>query len=80
MKDVIPATTTSTQDSGLLDVLVPKFEEETGYKVKPSLWAPELPWPWVKRAKPMCCFATLIKMKQNLLKRCRHQPPACYAQ
>jgi len=33
-KDVILATTTSTQDSGLLDVLVPKFEQKTGYKVK----------------------------------------------
>ena len=31
---VILATTTSTQDSGLLDVLVPKFEEQTGYMVK----------------------------------------------
>lgn len=30
----ILATTTSTQDSGLLDVLVPMFEEETGYMVK----------------------------------------------
>jgi tungstate transport system substrate-binding protein len=34
-KDVILATTTSTQDSGLLDVLIPKFEEKTGYKIKP---------------------------------------------
>jgi tungstate transport system substrate-binding protein len=32
--DVILATTTSTQDSGLLDLLVPAFEEETGYSVK----------------------------------------------
>jgi tungstate transport system substrate-binding protein len=31
---VILATTTSTQDSGLLDVLVPLFEKKTGYKVK----------------------------------------------
>lgn len=31
---VILATTTSTQDSGLLDVLVPVFEEQTGYMVK----------------------------------------------
>lgn len=31
---VILATTTSTQDSGLLDVLVPMFEKQTGYKVK----------------------------------------------
>lgn len=33
-KDVILATTTSTQDSGLLDVLIPDFEKKTGYKVK----------------------------------------------
>jgi tungstate transport system substrate-binding protein len=33
-KDVILATTTSTQDSGLLDVLVPAFEKATGYTVK----------------------------------------------
>jgi tungstate transport system substrate-binding protein len=32
--DLIMATTTSTQDSGLLDVLVPMFEQQTGYKVK----------------------------------------------
>ena len=31
---VILATTTSTQDSGLLDVLVPIYEEQTGYMVK----------------------------------------------
>src|SRR5215813_12262728 len=31
---VILATTTSTQDSGLLDVLVPMFEKQTGYTVK----------------------------------------------
>jgi tungstate transport system substrate-binding protein len=33
-KNVILATTTSTQDSGLLDVLIPMFEKETGYFVK----------------------------------------------
>ncbi|MFQ5827975.1 MAG: substrate-binding domain-containing protein [Candidatus Methylomirabilia bacterium] len=32
---VILATTTSTQDSGLLDVLVPLFQKKTGYTVKP---------------------------------------------
>src|SRR3989475_7536560 len=31
---VILSTTTSTQDSGLLDVLVPMFERQTGYAVK----------------------------------------------
>lgn len=31
---IILATTTSTQDSGLLDVLLPIFEKETGYFVK----------------------------------------------
>jgi tungstate transport system substrate-binding protein len=33
-RDIILATTTSTQDSGLLDVLIPLFEEQTGYQVK----------------------------------------------
>jgi tungstate transport system substrate-binding protein len=33
-KEVILATTTSTQDSGLLDVLVPAFEKRSGYFVK----------------------------------------------
>src|SRR5574337_1518054 len=33
-QNVILATTTSTQDSGLLDVLVPLFEKRTGYAVK----------------------------------------------
>jgi tungstate transport system substrate-binding protein len=33
-KSVILATTTSTQDSGLLDVLIPMFEKKTGYFVK----------------------------------------------
>ena len=32
--NIILATTTSTQDSGLLDVLVPLFERQTGYTVK----------------------------------------------
>jgi tungstate transport system substrate-binding protein len=33
-KTIILATTTSTQDSGLLDVLIPIFEKNTGYFVK----------------------------------------------
>ena len=33
-KNVILATTTSTQDSGLLDVLIPMFEKKTGYFMK----------------------------------------------
>ncbi len=31
---IILATTTSTQDSGLLDVLIPAFEQASGYRVK----------------------------------------------
>src|SRR5881396_437675 len=34
LRAVILSTTTSTQDSGLLDVLVPLFEKQTGYSVK----------------------------------------------
>ena len=33
-RELILATTTSTQDSGLLDVLIPSFERQTGYRVK----------------------------------------------
>lgn len=33
-KTVVLATTTSTQDSGLLDLLIPVFEKESGYQVK----------------------------------------------
>jgi tungstate transport system substrate-binding protein len=33
-KNIILATTTSTQDSGLLDILLPIFEKKTGYFVK----------------------------------------------
>ena len=32
--DIILATTTSTQDSGLLDVLIPRFEQQSGFHVK----------------------------------------------
>jgi tungstate transport system substrate-binding protein len=32
--NIILSTTTSTQDSGLLDVLIPLFEKQTGYTVK----------------------------------------------
>ena len=34
-RDVILATTSSTYDSGLLDVLIPDFEARTAYRVKP---------------------------------------------
>lgn len=34
VKELKLATTTSTQDSGLLDVIIPDFEKESGYKVK----------------------------------------------
>ena len=33
-KEIILATTTSTRDSGLLDILLPMFEEQSGYTVK----------------------------------------------
>ena len=33
-KSMILSTTTSTQDTGLLDVLMPRFEQQTGYSVK----------------------------------------------
>ena len=34
VSELILATTTSTRDSGLLDVLIPLFEKQSGYTVK----------------------------------------------
>ena len=34
-QEIIFATTTSVQDAGLLDVIIPIFEKERGYRVKP---------------------------------------------
>ena len=36
-----PATTTSTQDTGLLDVLVPAFETSSGFRSRPLPLGPE---------------------------------------
>lgn len=33
-ESIILATTTSTQDTGLLDVLLPRFEQDTGFEIK----------------------------------------------
>lgn len=33
--EIIMASTTSTRDSGLMDVLIPIFQQQTGYTVKP---------------------------------------------
>ena len=33
-KEIILATTTSVQDTGLLDVLTDMFKKDTGYKIK----------------------------------------------
>ncbi len=33
--EIIMASTTSTGDSGLMDALIPVFEQKTGYKIKP---------------------------------------------
>ena len=33
-RNVILSTTTSTQDSGLLEVLIPLFEKQSGYMIK----------------------------------------------
>lgn len=51
--DLILATTTSTQDSGLLDALLPVFGKKTGYKVKTVAVGTYRRWHLAKRAKRM---------------------------
>ncbi len=53
-KNIILATTTSTQDSGLLDVLIPVFEKKTGYFVKTIAVGQARPWLWDRKVKQMC--------------------------
>jgi hypothetical protein len=45
-RSVILSTTTSTQDSGLLDVLIPPFEKHSGYAVKTVASAADRRWHW----------------------------------
>ena len=55
---VILATTTSTRDSGLLDVLVPAFERETGYPVKTIAVGSGEAIEMGSAARPMSCSRT----------------------
>ena len=48
---IILSTTTSTQDSGLLDVLVPMFERQTGYTVKAVSVGTGRRWPSPREAR-----------------------------
>lgn len=55
-KSVILATTTSTQDSGLLDLLVPVFEKDSGYSVKTIAVGSGQAMAMGKKGRPMCCW------------------------
>jgi len=57
VKSVILATTTSTQDTGLLDVLIPIFEKKTGFMVKTIAVGSGQAMAWAGRAKPTCCWS-----------------------
>jgi hypothetical protein len=66
-RNVILATTTSTQDSGLLDVLVPLFQKQRGYTVKTV--ARRLPWR--RRETQMWRWFMRRAWKGNMLPRVR---------
>ena len=63
-KDLILATTTSTQDSGLLDVLIPMFEKPTGYFVK-TIAVGSGQAMAMGREKRMCCWCIPLKQKSS---------------
>ena len=66
-KTVILSTTTSTQDSGLLDVLIPIFEKNTGYFVKTIAVGSGKAMAMGQREKRMYCWFILRRLKRNLL-------------
>ena len=62
---VILSTTTSTQDSGLLDVLVPLFEQKTATRSRRSRWAPVRRSRWRRGARPTSCSPTRPRSRRN---------------
>ena len=64
-KDLILATTTSTQDSGLLDELIPVFQEDTGYVVKTVAVGTGEALEMGNRATPMCSWSTPQPLKRS---------------
>ena len=57
-RPLILATTTSTQDSGLLDVLIPLFEKESGYLVKTIAVGSGQAMAMGQKGRPTCCWST----------------------
>jgi len=64
-KTLIMATTTSTQDTGLLDVLLPFFEKKTGYFVKTIAVGSGQSITMGRRGRRMCCWCTLLRRRRN---------------
>ena len=63
--ELILATTTSTQDSGLLDVLVPAFERDTGIKVKTVAVGSGEALALGGRARPTWCSCTRPRPRRS---------------
>ena len=66
--ELILATTTSTKDSGLLDEILPAFEEETRYRVSVVSVGSGEAMKMGENGKPMCCSYILRQRKKPLLK------------
>ena len=68
-KNIILATTTSTQDSGLLDVLIPIFEKQTGYFVKTIAVGSGQAMAMGRRARRTCFWFTPPTRRRNSWRR-----------
>ena len=62
---ILLSTTTSTQDSGLLDVLNPIFEKKTGYFVKTIAVGSGQAMAMGQKGRPMCCWFTLLRRRRS---------------
>jgi hypothetical protein len=63
--NLILATTTSTQDSGLLDVLVPLFQEQTGYTVQTVAVGSGQAMEMGQQGMPMSCWFTRLRLRNS---------------
>ncbi len=60
------ATTTSTDNTGLLDALKPLYEKESGNTLKWVAVGTGAALKWVKIAMLMCFLCILQRLKKNL--------------
>ena len=70
-KSIVVASTTSTQDSGLFEYLLPIFKQKTGINVRVLAQGTGQALDTARRGTPMWCSCMPNRRKKNFLQRVR---------